>query len=301
MNQNSQDLAISLPIPPSYRQLAQSFSQQQPTPEKANQVLANTLAVLVVNDWLQMMGIPTDLAASDSWNPVVRMSANVADLTLVGYGRLECRPLLFQSLTCHIPLEVWDDRIGYVGVAINDNQREGKILGFVAQATVAELPIRYFQPPEVLLEKLHQSPVQLSQWLNQVFTTGWQALEEVLNPQQTQLTFNFRHIQLTPAENLIRRAKILNFEYPVALVVERQPQDNAEVRILIQVYPIGDRLHLPASLSLALLDADKRVLREVIARSSDNYIQLQFTGIASENFSVRVKLADSSILENFVI
>jgi hypothetical protein len=40
---------------------------------------------------------------------------------------------------------------------------------------------------------------------------------------------------------------------------------------------------------------------EAIARSANSYIQLQFSGVVRERFSVNVALGDVSVIENFVI
>src|ERR687886_2996272 len=92
-NRSPQDLSILMPITQESLQFAQQFANEQPTPEKALQVYLNTLAVCTMNNYLRIMDIPTDLTASDSWNPVVRLAADVADLWVVGMGRLECRPI----------------------------------------------------------------------------------------------------------------------------------------------------------------------------------------------------------------
>lgn len=73
---------LQLPIPEQARLTAQQFARSQPTPAKAEQVLLNSLAVWVTNDYCQMMGILTDLEHSDSWHPVTQMMANTADLSL---------------------------------------------------------------------------------------------------------------------------------------------------------------------------------------------------------------------------
>ena len=72
----TKDFSLSLPITQAARRIAQEFAAEQPTPQKSEQVRLNTLAVCVVNDYLQMMAIPTDLTANDSWNPVVRLCAS---------------------------------------------------------------------------------------------------------------------------------------------------------------------------------------------------------------------------------
>ncbi len=198
---NTQDLSIALPITQTARRIAQQFAQQQPTPETAEQVRLNTLAVLVINDYLQMLGIFTDLQASYSWNPVGRLGADVADLKVTGVGRLECRQIRVTERTCHIPPEVWSDRIGYVVVQIDESHREGKILGFVPTVTVAAFPISQLQPLEMLLSCLSRKAsaiVHLRQWFNNIFETGWHTIEEVFGTREANLTLAFRSTGVNP-------------------------------------------------------------------------------------------------------
>ncbi|MCU0517071.1 MAG: DUF1822 family protein [Oscillatoria sp. Prado101] len=151
-----ENFALLLPLTQNARRVAQQFANEQPTPEKAEQVRLNTLAVWVVNDYLQMMNIPTDLSAGDSWNPHVRLCADVADLEVSGAGRLECRPLKKGQRSCYIPPEVWEERIGYMVVEIDDSLRSASLLGFVPTAATHELPVSQLQPPEDLIDCLSQ-------------------------------------------------------------------------------------------------------------------------------------------------
>ncbi|MDY7021119.1 MAG: DUF1822 family protein, partial [Cyanobacteriota bacterium] len=124
--QTLDDFSIPLLIPAQAKILAEQFAAQQPTSRKSRQVYLNTLAVCIVNNYLKILGIPTDLAAGDSWNPSVRLYADVADLEVIGRGRLECRPLPVQrginSKACRIPAEVQSSRIGYVMVELDLEQ-----------------------------------------------------------------------------------------------------------------------------------------------------------------------------------
>jgi hypothetical protein len=323
-----EEFALSLPITQTARTTAQQFASEQPTRQKAEQVRLNTLAVHVVNDYLQMMGIPTkDLSTSDSWNPVVRLCADVADLEVTGVGRLECRPLKVQQQTCHIPPEVWSDRIGYVAVRIDESSLEATVLGFVQTATSEELPINQLQPIEDLIDRLNQpvslpvaaisadagrTMVNLSQWLANVFESGWQTVESLFNPAEPELAFRFRSADsatLTDIEQPsagIKRAKLIDLGmqlvgYPVALVVELVAESEERSSILLQVHPTGNQPYLPPFLQLIVLDESTEVFLEAQARSADNYIQLQFSGRPREQFSVKVALGDASIIEDFVV
>lgn len=322
------ELALPLPITSAARRNAEAFANQQPTPEKAEQVRLNTLAVHVVNDYLELLGIPTDLSGSDSWQPVTRLCADVADLEIPGFGRLECRPVQKHRQSCYVPPEVWSDRIGYVVVQIDEVSLEATVLGFTQTAAIEELPFSQLQPIEDLIDYLSepQSPpatvsitasnttkVNLSQWLGNIFDTGWQAIETLLNPAEPELGFAFRSrsaegvmLEQEPSESSIKRAKLIDLGmqlagHSVALIVELTPQSHNRRHILLQVHPTSNQLYLPPLLQLTVLDEFGLVFLEAQARSADNYIQLQFNGLPGEQFSVQVALGDASIQEEFVI
>lgn len=305
MSATTEDLTISLPIPQDYRRLAAEFSRQQPTEEKAEQVFLNTLAVLVVNDCLQMLGFSPNLAASDSWNPTVRMMADIADLVVRGKGKLECRPIRKGAEFCRIPLEVWLDRIGYVVVEIDEDFLAGKIWGFLPEVTRERVAIANLQPLELLLTKLHETlpnpVVNLSQWLDNIFDATWQEVAAILNPPQTQLAFSFRNSQ-TESEAEINRAKLIELaDNFLALVLEIKPEDREIINIRVMLHPPGNLNTLPPSIQLTLFDELGNQLITTQARTADNYIQWQFSGEIGERFSVKVSLGDASIIEYFLI
>lgn len=293
----------------------------------------NTLAVCVVNDYLQMMGIPCDLKASDSWNPVVCLFDDVADLEVVGLGRLECRAIAPNQSSCYIPPEVWSDRIGYVVVQLDELHSQAIMVGFVKQVTRKQLEIGSLLPLEDLLAHLSlpqraakasasgtlsQSPmpaidlgtaVNLSQWLQNVFDSSWQTVESLLNPA---LAFGFRKANDSNATDSeypdphVRRAKLIDLGMQlagnsIALVVELKPESERKTSILLQVHPTGNQIFLPPLLQMIVLDETQAVFLEAKARRADNYIQLQFSGTTGERFSVKLALGEVSITENFTI
>lgn len=322
-----ENFALSLPITQTARRIAQQFASGQPTPEKTEQVRLNTLAVCVVNDYLQMIGISTDPSVGDSWNPIVRLCADVADLEVTGVGRLECRPIARHQQTCYVPPEVWSDRIGYVVVQVDESSLEATVLGFARTANTETLPIRQLQPIEDLIDYISQ-PTQsaavasstavrgtranLSQWLVNAFETGWQTVETLLNPAEPDLAFSFRSAEsLVIADRELenagtRRAKLVDLAMrlagcPIALVVEVMPESKEKSIITIQVHPTGNQTYLPPLLQLTVVDEFGLTFLEAQARSADNYIQLQFSGLVGEQFSVKIDLGDASFGEDFVI
>lgn len=313
------DFAITLPISQAARTTAQQFANLQPTPEKAEQVRLNTLAVMVVNDYLQMMEIPTELTASDSWNPVMQLCANVADLEVSSVGRLECRPVLLNEQVFSVPPETWEERVGYVAVQIDESSLDAQLLGFVKEVATETLPLRQLQPLEALIDRLAElktSPVNslanLSQWFTGQCEAGWQTVESLWNLLEPRPNYAFRSVITAEAtsveqvEPTTRRAKLIDLgiqivDQPVMLIVEITPEANQQTSIRLQLHSTGNQIYLPTGVQLQVLDSLGEVFLEAQARSADNYIQLQFKGDIQEQFTVEVSLDDMSIKENFII
>ncbi|MEB3277492.1 MAG: DUF1822 family protein [Lyngbya sp.] len=222
--QTLDDFSIPLLIPSLAKRLAEEFAAQQPTSRKARQVYFNTLAVCMVNNYLRIMKIPTNLTAGESWNPAVRFYADVADLEVVGRGRLECRPIPVQenlnSTVCRVPPEVQSDRIGYVIVELDLEQELATILGFVETASDS-IALRQLRSPDELLEHLLSSPqaetattsVNLRQWLQDAATTGWETLETLLSP-PAEVSFAFRDLEMPEVKDADSVASVIRLLDP---------------------------------------------------------------------------------------
>ncbi|MHC5727607.1 MAG: DUF1822 family protein [Nostoc sp.] len=308
------DLTLTLPISQSARIIAQQFANQQPNSEKAEQVRLNTLAVWVVNDYLEMMDIPTDLQASDSWNPVMRLCGNVADLEVPSVGRLECRPVHLHQQICCIPPETWEERVGYLVVQFDESLQEARLLGFIPSVATETLPLEQLQPLEAFIDHLWQlrQLVNLSQWFAGIFEAGWQTIESLWNVPELRPTYAFRSPEtvqlnaLNRPESITKRAKLIDLgiqilNQPVMLIVEISPEKDQQTSIHLQLHATGNQIYLPPGVYLTVLDSSGTVFLEAQSRKSDNYIQLQFRGEATEQFSVRVAMNDTSITEHFRI
>lgn len=313
------DFALTLPITQSARITAQQFANQQPNPEKAEQVRLNTLAVWVVNDYLEMMDIPTDLQASDSWNCVMRLCGNIADLEVPSVGRLECRPVQEHQQICSIPPETWEERVGYLVVQFDESLQEARLLGFMPSVATETLPLEQLQPLEAFIDhlsQLRQSPVSslvnLSQWFAGIFETGWQTIESLWNLPELRPAYAFRSIEtlelntLNGPESITKRAKLIDLgiqilNQPVMLIVEISLEEDQQTNIRLQLHATGNQIYLPPGVHLTVLDSSGAVFLNAQSRKLDNYIQLQFRGEPTEQFSVRVAINDISITEYFRI
>jgi Protein of unknown function (DUF1822) len=151
---------FTVPLTSKAYKLAKSFQSQYENPAKAKQVYLNTLAVYAVETYCECLGIETDLEASDSLNPVMQPLMNIADLEIEGIGKIECRPVLTEDESCYIPVDTWENRIGYVAVEIDESSREATLLGFYPPINALEMmehiSIDSFQPLETLIDHLHR-------------------------------------------------------------------------------------------------------------------------------------------------
>jgi hypothetical protein len=308
-------LTFTVPLALEAHAQAQEFRSLASNPQKAKQIYLNTLAVYAVNFYLQCQGLETEWEESDSANPVMQTLLNIADLQVKNLGKLECIPVLPNSEVCYVPPEVWEERIGYVAVQLNESLREATLLGFVEKVTNSELSISSLKSLEELpnICQIHQpKPVaeiaHLGQWFNHIFEAGWQTLEEIeaiLNPPAWGFRGVFPTISLKPQnpDFKIQRAKLLHIEQveqPVALCVALKFTPSSEIEILVRVYPANDKVLLPEKLQLILLDQSGQSVMRTEARSTKS-MALKFSGEAGESFSIKVALGDVSISEKFFI
>ncbi|MCJ8283644.1 MAG: DUF1822 family protein [Rivularia sp. ALOHA_DT_140] len=196
MSISTQQLTISVPITQADRNKAKQFAMELSNSEKSKQVYHNTLAVLVTDNYLQMLDISTSLPQSHSWNAVARVSTNIADLNLPGKGHLECRPILKGEETCYVPEDTWNNPMGYVVVQFDESYRQGTLLGFVPQVSNSKIDIKNLQSLDDLLVAIHsnQTVINLSLWLENIIDTGWKNVEGIIGKKSINPIFVFADI-----------------------------------------------------------------------------------------------------------
>ena len=324
---------ITLPITSEAEQAAQRFADSCPIAEKATQIRHNTLAVCAVNAYLQLMDIPTDVAAGDSWQPMMQMMADAADLHLPGVGVLSCRAIAPSADTCYVPPEDWHDRTGYVLVELDEPNKTATLLGFATTVGETEqVPLQQFGPIEGLIEQVHSLQVntntvnasariaqsvrsaltQFEEWAEGAFENSWQAVDALVNPNA--MNFAFRSAaglteRSTESDTRIdiSRAKLIDLgialgqSLRVALVVHLSKVSEEQTNIVLQVRPLGDSPYLPEGLVLTVLDEENAVAMSATSREIDNYIQIRLSGRSGDPFGVRVAIGEAAFQEQFVI
>lgn len=306
---NLEEETIALPLTQLAYQTANQFADEQVNLDKAERIRLNTLAVWVVHDYLNLMGIATDITKGDSWNPIMRMSADVADLEITGVGFLECIPCQTPANSYPVAPEVWSDRIGYLVVQIDDSLREGTILGFspeVQNGVISQLQSwdSFLTHLDSLMSRVtvEETLVNLSQWFEEIFTTGWETVAQLLSTSETNLAFSFRGAE-TESDNVVRRGKVFDLGETfdkVILLLELTTLESGEKIITLKLYP-ADTNYLAENLQLLILDDSDTILTTTVSSNSDNYLQLRINGITGERFTVQIVAENNTVRENFVI
>ncbi|MBW4635310.1 MAG: DUF1822 family protein [Iphinoe sp. HA4291-MV1] len=314
----SESLTFTVPISLEAHTLAERFRNKHKNRRKAKQVYLNTLAVFAVQFYLRCMEIQTSWSESFSWNSVIQTLMDVADLEVIGFGKIECLPVLPNEKVIHVPPEVYSDRIGYVAVQFEESLEEATLLGFVKTVpSSGELLLSQLGSLEDLLIHLNQptekvkQPIHLSQWFMNIVDTSWQTIESLLNPQQqAELVFRFRgteHSLDLHSENStsgVQKGKLLDLgrdskSQPIALVVGLLPISREEINISVKIYPTCEQNYLPQELELLVLDDAGIAVMQATARNTKS-IQLNFSSEIGERFSVKVVLGDVSFTELFL-
>ena len=335
MNHIDEEQQNTVPLNLEAHRLALEFAKEQHNAQKGKKVYYNTLAIYAVHSFLKWLRIESDLAQGESWNPGLRALFDVADLVLPGLGKLECRRILPGENDCVLPIEVTDDRIGYVGVKFEDKLNEVHIVGFIPEINSLEPPERLrlvdFQPIEVLIDKIYlleskkigvqaflprkeQTLVDLRQWFEDIFEVGWHTVETLFGTSAVSQSVGVREtgflrekLSYDPAFSVTRAKQVdLGIRlsgHPLALIVTIAPQTDGQTYIRLRLRPSGGQICLPPGVRLTVFDESGTTSPDLgaQARDADDWIQLQFRGDPGEEFRVEVTFEDASITEYFMI
>lgn len=143
--------------------------------------------------------------------------------------------------------------------------------------------------------------VRLSNWLDNLVESGWEALEQFLNPRQLEFE-TIRSGDVWKAR-LIDRT-MLSEGFAVVLTLKQEKLDNNSLNIVLRLYPTPENKHLPSGIKMRMFCIDKdgdRVGTDIKASDSDEWIQLDFTGETGDEFAVEIVKGDISVIDNFMI
>ncbi len=298
-------LNFSVSLSTEAHSLAQEIDRSISNPKKRKQVYLNTLAVFAVDFYLRCLGFETRWSDCDSRDPLSVQLMDVADLEIKGLGKIECRYILPSQTVCYLPPEVCKDRLGYVIVRLDNSLREATILGFTT-SYAAEISLDDLNSLEEFLEYLScykpeaksSQTVELGQWLQNVFETGWQDINELVNPERIGLAFR-QPINITKAKKIDLGLDVGG--QSVALIVKVSSEVNEDgIDIVMQIHPV-DRTYLLPGLEFMVCDREDNVVLDVTSKENDNFIQLEFSAALQERFSATIVFQEKRLRQEFII
>jgi len=317
---------ISVPLNPEAHRFALEFAKEQCDSQKGKKVYLNTLAVYAVHSYLKWLRINSDLTQGDSWNPGLRALFDVADLVLPGIGKLECRRILPDETECVLPIDVTDERIGYVGVKFEEDLKKVYLVGFIPEINSLEPPeqlriedfqsiktlaekIWYLEEGDLLIQTSQLSPkealVNLQQWLENIFEPGWQSIESLLSRGSDNLASGVRNAPPKALPFNLSRAKLIEIEGSaqslVLVVMLLSPQTGSEIDIRVEVHNKNRQADLSPNLLINILNQNGQVEMTAPSKSNVSSIKLEFGVAPGERFSVQLLLGDVEVIENFVM
>ncbi|MBL1179349.1 DUF1822 family protein [Pantanalinema sp. GBBB05] len=152
-----------------------------------------------------------------------------------------------------------------------------------------------------LTQTFAPAQIKLGEWLQNVFESGWQSLEELLTVEPN-LAFSFR--QADSLEDWLRRVKRIQLGKglpTVLLLVMLKTEPDQRRNIWVQLVPWIGEPYLPSNLQLTLLSIEGETLQSVQASDQSNYIQLRrFKCPLGRQFRLQVAIADITFSEEFV-
>jgi hypothetical protein len=154
-------------------------------------------------------------------------------------------------------------------------------------------------PEARLTPVLRTSRIELGQWLQGVFSPGWQALDELFNRQVC--------LALSPRSQGkgAKRGKLIDLSVKLpgasmVLLLNITEEADEKLSVLVQLHPAGEERYLPPQVTLTLLSPSGEKLQEVHSRTQDNYIQLKsFKGRAGMPFRIALGFGSFTLCENF--
>jgi Protein of unknown function (DUF1822) len=149
---------------------------------------------------------------------------------------------------------------------------------------------------KVAIDRAPTPSFRLSDWLQAEFSnaiaSGWG---------------NYYQPAIVKCNGTLDRSKLIDLQLElqrrtVVLLVGIIAQSDREMRVLVQIHPGNGEQIIPPQLQLSYLDENGAILRTVIARNNDDYIQLPpFICSIGTEFSIQLQLNSYLTIERFVV
>jgi hypothetical protein len=289
-----EELAIPFPIPASFRQQATAYASQYFTEAAQSRVYLNTLALLVSNGYLRLLGFETNLSNPERWNAALRLWSGSNELELPGLGNLECCVIPTGRQRIIIPSEILGDAIGYLFVEIASSQTSANLIGFLplvdGEITDTEVAIADLQSMDDLVDYLAQLQTTdltqefaarkityLRNWLNNIYTADWEP--------------SMRDLRGATCKKKLQLAGQI---FELQLSISQSEDELMLVRVIVQ----AENTYLPRGMQVSVPD-ESDIYTETVNEAAD-LISIPLELAYGEEFWVELRLGEASIREYFI-
>ena len=305
------ELAIPFPIPASFRHQAKAYASQYFNQDVQARIYFNTLAVLVADAYLRILGFETNLSNLERWNALRRLWNETHELELPGLGHFECHGISTGQQTVTLPLESLSDRlysnpthcIGYLFVEIARSEKSATLVGFLPasllETTEIEVAIADLQSMDDLIDYLAQqepsSPAEIAEtidltrefaekkitylrnWLNNVYTADWEP--------------SMRDLHTATCK---KKLQLAGQTFEMQLSVSQSRDELMLVRVVVQ----GESASLPEGMQVSVPD-ESDIYTETVNETAD-LISIPLELAPGEEFWVELRLGESVSREYFI-
>jgi len=295
---NKQKNIINIRLRKSYRNLAEEFKSSISNLIRANQVYLNTLAICAVQQWLKDIGIATDWTECDSNNFMIREIKDIADLEIVGVGKLECRPILSGETRVHLPPEVIHNRIGYILVEVDTKNWEAKLLGFYPSSQSESISVEQLQPLKSVINiiyppKQKEVPHDVLAWIETTLNKMCDSVEAIFkdnsNSQRMIPLLGYRTVESSRIgyQGIINEINIVASSSIKVTKILGINKDSKFINIIFDVTSTDANICIPKGLEVQALNQDNEVISTLKAGDNHSNLRLKFRCEFAEPFTVK--------------
>ncbi|MGK7886971.1 MAG: DUF1822 family protein [Crocosphaera sp.] len=142
---------------------------------------------------------------------------------------------------------------------------------------------------------IQKTIINLDNWFQDLFETGWQTATELL--ETPTLTPAFRNSGVEGAKLIT----IGSDHKPIILIVRVKNTTPSDRDVEIEILSELQQEYLPSELQLMLLDSDEDIVMEATTRQENRNLKFEFTGTSGETFSLKLRLFDDDFQETFIL
>lgn len=149
--------------------------------------------------------------------------------------------------------------------------------------------------PEEKNISIQKTIINLDNWFQDLFETGWQMATELL--ETPTVTPAFRNSGVAGAKLIT----IGSNHQPIILIVRVKNTTPSDRDVEIEILSELQQEYLPSDLQLMLLDSDEDIVMEATTRQQNRNLKFEFSGTSGETFSVKLRLFDDDFQETFIL